>query len=62
MKYYRDKEILVIPFNTSNHWVTLAISTKYGQVWYFDSSKPIDPITGHRSTHDWTDVMAILNE
>jgi hypothetical protein len=29
MKYYRDKEILVIPFNMDNHWETLAISTKY---------------------------------
>jgi hypothetical protein len=29
MKYYRDKKILVIPFNMGNHWVTLAISTKY---------------------------------
>jgi hypothetical protein len=29
MRHYSDKEIIVIPFNTSNHWVTLAISTKY---------------------------------
>ncbi len=27
MKHYRDKEMLVIPFNTGNHWVTLSIST-----------------------------------
>jgi hypothetical protein len=32
MRYFSDKEILVIPFNTGNHWVTLAISTKYDQV------------------------------
>jgi hypothetical protein len=31
MKHYRDKEMLVIPFNTSNHLVTLSISTKYDQ-------------------------------
>jgi hypothetical protein len=29
MRHYSDKEILVIPFNTDNHWVTLAISIKY---------------------------------
>jgi hypothetical protein len=29
MRHYSDKEILVVPFNTDNHWVTLAISTKY---------------------------------
>jgi hypothetical protein len=29
MTYYGDKELLVVPFNTGNHWVTLAISTKY---------------------------------
>jgi hypothetical protein len=32
MIYYRNKELLVIPFNTGNHWVTLAISIKYDQV------------------------------
>jgi hypothetical protein len=37
MKYYRDKELLVIPFNTGNHWVTLAIFTKYDQFWYFNT-------------------------
>jgi hypothetical protein len=31
MRHYSDKEILVVPFNTGNHWVTLAISTKYDQ-------------------------------
>jgi hypothetical protein len=30
MRHYKDdKEMLVIPFNTGNHWVTLSISTKY---------------------------------
>jgi hypothetical protein len=57
-----DKEILVVPFNTGNHWVTLAISNKYGQVWYCDSSRPTDPITGDRLTRGWTDVMAVLNK
>jgi hypothetical protein len=28
MRHYSDKEILVVPFNTGNHWITLAISTK----------------------------------
>jgi hypothetical protein len=43
MRHYSDKEILVVPFNTDNHWVTLAISIKYDQVC--DSAKPIDSIT-----------------
>jgi hypothetical protein len=46
MRYYNDKEILVVPFNTGNHWVTLVISTKYDQVWYYDSVRPTDSITG----------------
>jgi hypothetical protein len=29
MRHYKDNEILVVPFNTSKHWVTLSISTKY---------------------------------
>jgi hypothetical protein len=29
MSRYKDKEMLVVPFNTGNHWVTLSISTKY---------------------------------
>jgi hypothetical protein len=62
MKYYRDKESLVIPFNTGNHCVTLAISTKYDQAWYCDSSRPTDSITDDRLTHDWTDVIVILNK
>jgi hypothetical protein len=32
MRYYRYKEMLVVPFNTGNNWVTLSISTKYDQV------------------------------
>jgi hypothetical protein len=32
MRHYNDKEILVIPFNTYNHWVILAILTKYDHV------------------------------
>jgi hypothetical protein len=62
MRYYNDKEILVIPFNMGNHWVTLAISTKYDQVWYCDSTRSIDSITGERLTRVWTDIMVILDE
>jgi hypothetical protein len=62
MRNYRDKELSVILFNMGNHWVTLAISTKYDKVWYCDSSRPTDPITGDRLTRDWTDVIAVLNE
>jgi hypothetical protein len=62
MRNYREKELLVIPFNTGNHWVTLAISTKYDQVGYCDSSRPTNPITRDRLTHDWTYVIAALNE
>jgi hypothetical protein len=29
IKHYRDKEMLVVLFNTGNHWVTQSISTKY---------------------------------
>jgi hypothetical protein len=62
MRLYRDNEMLVIPFDTGNHWVTLSISTKYYQVCYCDSSRLTDPIIGNRLTRDWTDVIAILNE
>jgi hypothetical protein len=62
MRHYSDKEILVIPFNTGNHWVTLAISIKYDQVWYCDSIRPIDSIIDERLTHDWTDIMAVIDE
>jgi hypothetical protein len=62
MRHYRDKKILVIPFNMDNHWVTLSISTMYDLVWYCDSSMPIDPITGGLLTRDWTDVVTVLDE
>jgi hypothetical protein len=62
MRYYNDKEILVIPFNMGNHWVTLVISIKYDKVWYCDSTRPEDSITGEQLTHDWTDIMAVLDE
>jgi hypothetical protein len=62
MRYYSDKEILVIPFNTVNHWITLAISTKYDQVWYCDSTRPTDSINGERLTHDRIDMMAVPDE
>jgi hypothetical protein len=42
MRHYKVKEMLVVPFNMSNHWVTLSISTKYEQVWYCGSSRLID--------------------
>jgi hypothetical protein len=61
MRHYRDKEMLVVPFNMSNYWVTLSISIIYDQVWYCDSSRLTDPITGYRLTRDWTDVIAFLN-
>jgi hypothetical protein len=62
MRHYSDKEILVIPFNTGNHWVTLAISTKYDQVWYCDFARSTDSVTGERLTRDWTDIMTVLDE
>jgi hypothetical protein len=62
MRHYSDKDILVIPFNTSNQWVTLAISTKYDQVWYCDSTRLTDSITSERLTCDWIDIMVILDE
>jgi hypothetical protein len=62
MNHYKDKEMLVIPFNTGNHMVLLSISTTYDQVWYCDSSRPIDSKTGDRLTRDFSDVMSILDE
>jgi hypothetical protein len=62
MRHYRDKEMLIVPFNTDNHWVTLSISIKYDQVWYYDSSRLTDPITGDQLICDWTDVIAVLNK
>jgi hypothetical protein len=32
IRHYRNKEMLVVPFNMSNHWIILSISTKYDQV------------------------------
>jgi hypothetical protein len=29
MRHYKDKEMIVVPFNMGNHWVTLSTSTKY---------------------------------
>jgi hypothetical protein len=51
-RHYKDKEMLFVPFNKGNHCVTLSISTKYDQVWYCDSSRLTDPITGDRLTRD----------
>jgi hypothetical protein len=62
MRHYRDKEMLVVLFNMGNHWVTLSISTKYDQVWYYDSSRLTDLITRDQLIHDWTDVITILDE
>jgi hypothetical protein len=62
MRHYSDKEILVVPFNMGNHWITLAISIKYDQVWYCDSARLTDSITSEQLTRDWTDIMAILDE
>jgi hypothetical protein len=62
MRYYSDKKILVVPFNTGNNWITLSISTKYDQVWYCDFVRLTDLITGERLTHNWTDIIAVLDE
>ena len=32
MCHYKDKEMLVVPFNTGNHWLLLFVSTTYDQV------------------------------
>jgi hypothetical protein len=58
MGHYSE-DMLVIPFNTGNHWVTQSISTKHDQVWYCDSSRLTDPVTSESLTHDWTDVITI---
>jgi hypothetical protein len=35
MCYYKDKkEMLIILYNTSSHWVLLTISMRHNQVWY----------------------------
>jgi hypothetical protein len=60
--HYKDKEMLVVLFNMDSHWVTLSVSTMYEHVWYCDSSRPINPKIGDRLTHDFSDVMYILDE
>jgi hypothetical protein len=63
MHYYKDKkEMLIVPYNTGSHWVLLTISMRHDQVWYCDSNRPTDPATGKRGTHDYSEVMAVLNE
>jgi hypothetical protein len=62
IKYYKDKDMLVVSFNTDNHWITLSISTKYDQVWYCDSSRAIDSKTGDCLIRDWSDVISIRDE
>jgi hypothetical protein len=62
MTNYNDKEMLLVSFNTGNHWVTLSISIKYDQIWYCDSSRLTYPITDDRLTHNWNDVISILNK
>jgi hypothetical protein len=46
MCHYKNKEMLVVPFNTGNHWLLLFVCTTYDQIWYCDSSRPIDSKTG----------------
>jgi hypothetical protein len=63
MCYYKDKmEMLIVPYNTGSHWVLLTILMRHNQVWYCDSNRPIDPAIGKRGTHDYSEVMAVLNE
>jgi hypothetical protein len=42
MKHYKDNEMLVVLFNMGNHVVTQSICTKYDQIWYCNSLRPID--------------------
>jgi hypothetical protein len=62
MSHYKDKEMLVLPFNTVDYWVTLSISITYDQVWYYDSSRPIDSETDDHLTHDFSGAMSVLDE
>jgi hypothetical protein len=62
MSRYKDKEMLVVPLNMSNHWVLLSISTKYDQFWYCDSFRSIDSKIGDRFTDDFSDGMSVLDE
>jgi hypothetical protein len=41
MCHYNDKEMLVVPYNTGNHWLLLSISTMYEEVWYCDSASAL---------------------
>jgi hypothetical protein len=60
MSSYKDKDMLVIPFNPGNRWVLLSICTTYDQVWYCDSSRSVDSKTGDQLTCDFSDVMSVL--
>jgi hypothetical protein len=63
MHYYKDKkEVLIIPYNTISYWVLRIISMRHNQVWYCDSNRPTDLSTGKRGIHDYSEVMAVLNE
>jgi hypothetical protein len=62
MRCYKDKEMLVVPFNMGNHWLTLSISTTYDQVWYCDPSRPTHSRTSNRLTHNWSDVISVLDK
>jgi hypothetical protein len=60
--HYKDKEMLVVPFNMGNHWLLPSISTTYDHVWYYDSSSLTNPNTGDQLTCDYSDVMFVLDE
>jgi hypothetical protein len=62
MSHYKDKEMLVVPFNKGNHWLLLSVSTTYDQVWYCDSSRTTNPKSGKQLTCDYSDAMSILDE
>jgi hypothetical protein len=62
MSPYKDKDMLVIPFNTGNRWVLLSICTTYDQVWYCYSSRLVDSKTGDQLTCDFSDVMSVLDD
>jgi hypothetical protein len=62
MCHYKDKEMLVVPFNTGNHWLLLSMSTMYDQVCYCDSSRLTDSKIGDRLTHDYTNILSVLDE
>jgi hypothetical protein len=63
MHYYKDKnEMLFVPYNTGSHWVLITILMRHDQVWYCDSNRLTDPAIGKRGTHDYSEVMDVLNE